>query len=416
MKRELGIPNMPHLLLAPLVAFACVAYVFRFSSPLGEISLFRVAMVAYFFCAIWKFLFLRSVLNNGSAVIRLIFGCVLIIIPTVIDLIFFVEEPSLAKPIYAFWANVAFFVLFSLTVEQKHFVYYLKWYCYVAVFEAIISLYSHFTMNFPLDFVIQTYGSEYAQGLSMFNVNDDLVRLSGTFFDPNFYGIYLVSVIASSCWLFFYSSTSVGYLLLAGLSLYQLMLTGSRTALLGLCGVIFATLLIRKANLIKVVGFLLLLAVLGSLPLLFDASLANQLIDGSSIVERFDFFQRGVDAFLANPLFGSGSSALVDPATGISTAHSVYLSILGRNGIFGLLFFLFAVLIIFFPAVWGNQVERPQRDFALQFLLMIGIIFISYDILYFFEPLFFLFAMMFVCTKSGARAFSVCESCSERGC
>jgi len=399
----LAAPKMPHLLLAPLVAFACIAYVFRFPTPLGAVSLFRLVGLAYFAYALWCSLFARRVFHADGVPIRLFVGVGLIICPTVVDIVFFVDSPSLAAPIYAFWANLLFFVCFSLTVEPEDSVYYLKWYCYASVVETIIALYGHFSMEFPLGFLIQDYGSDYVKQLSMFNVNEDLVRLSGTFFDPNFYGIYLVSVIAISCWLFSYAGRQIFFLLVAGLSLYQLVLTGSRTAMLGLCGVIIAVVLMRKISLGKLVGLLCLLGFAGSLPLVFDSSLATQLTSSASVMERLEFFKRGIDAFMASPLWGSGSGALVDPVTHISTAHSVYLSILGRNGILGFLCFVLAVLIVLSPVIFESQARQSQREFVFQLLLMLGIFFIAYDILYFFEPLFFLFAMMLVFTKSVVR-------------
>ncbi|WP_253912963.1 O-antigen ligase family protein [Ralstonia pickettii] len=385
--------------MGPFVALASVAYIFRFPGPIGDLSLFRIALFVYAFCAITKILVSSSAVVRGD-VVRLVVSGALIVAPTIIDVIFLTNDQALIRVVYSFWANMAFWAAFSLTVDRRHLEYYLRWYCFVAVFESAIAIYGYVTMKFPLDFLIYEYGTDYAKGLSVFNVNDGFVRLTGTFFDPNFYGIYLASVLAIAVWLYIYREKKVFYLLLSGLCFCQLILTTSRTSLLALGGVA-AAFVAYQGIAAWVVLLIFLVVMAGGLSIgLLDPAIFDKMFSGESVSDRFSFFERGLNGFLSNPIFGGGSEAIVDPESGLSTAHSVYLSVLGRNGLFGMLCFFLAMIIIIKPVMVVGRRDMATRHFVVQMFLLVAISFVAYDTLYYFEPLYILFAMMFVCMKT----------------
>jgi hypothetical protein len=363
---------------------------------MGQISAFRVALGVYLGYALWLTLIRNWKPVTNPWAVKLVLAVSALIIPTLIDMGFGIRSAGLATPIYAHWFNLLFALLFALTVDRADVIPYLKWYCYFSVIEAIIGLYAYFTLEFPLAFIVQVYGSDFVSQLDMIHVEGDLTRLNGTFFDPNFYGFYLVSVIAISQWLYFYSEKKPRYLAFAGLALGQLILTSSRTALLGLLGVLVAIAVVRRLGL-RVLVITCIIALLGSIPLLLDASLGARFINPGTAFERLAFFQRGLNAFLGNPIVGGGSEALVDPESGISTAHSVYISVLGRNGLLGLSCYCVALILVLHQVILSRKIERSRKEFVLQILLMLAMIFVSYDIWYFFEPLYvwLAFALVF---------------------
>ena len=332
-----------------------------------------------------------------------------------VDLAFHIDAPDLAAPIYAFWGNLLFLVVFSIAVGREDVDVYLRWYCYVSVFESVVALYAYFTLSFPLEFIIREFGTDYVRGLALLNVDGEYVRLTGTFFDPNFYGIYLVSVIVIGQWIFFHRGRNWIYLAISLLSFGQLVLTASRTAMLGLCGVLFAILILRRVRVRIWMPLVLFAMVFGGLVVAFDNQLADRLLSGESVVERLEFFRRGLEAFELAPIFGSGSPALVDPATGLSSAHSVYISLLGRSGLLGLAAYALSFLVLAYPLLAQRGIGTSQREFLLQFIMMIGVVFLSYDILYFFEPLFVWLALMLVFTKGsdGESASAVSGTLKE---
>jgi hypothetical protein len=117
--------------------------------------------------------------------------------------------------------------------EQKFF-FSLKAYVLMSIVGLFIAYYAYFFDKIPFIFLIRSYGFDAARSLHYINVNSNYVRLAGSFYDPNFYGIYLFSVIIFSGWLYKYSRGSKFYLILIGISIVTLLLTVSRTALIGL--------------------------------------------------------------------------------------------------------------------------------------------------------------------------------------
>jgi len=341
-------------------------------------------------------------LNNSQTTeefARLLIAGALFALPALIDIVFLTTDPLLIRSVLSFFANLLFWAAFSFVVDSRYFEHYLKWYCWISVLESAIALYAYATMKFPLDFLIEAYGSDYVKSLSIFNINDGFVRLNGTFFDPNFYGIYLVSVIAAALWMYLYKGRSSFYLLLTLVSFVQLIMTTSRTSMLALGGVVIAYVIYRGVATWIVLAGSVVVAIAGTMLVMASPAMYDRLFNSESVNDRLAFFERGINAFLESPIFGGGSESLVDPASGISTAHSVYLSVLGRNGLFGAVSFLFAVAIIMAPIISGRCEGIARRHFAMQVFLFVTIAFVSYDTLYYFEPLYLLFGLMFVSMK-----------------
>lgn len=94
-----------HWVMGPFVALASVAYIFRFPGPIGDLSLFRIALFVYAFCAITKILVSSSAVVRGD-VVRLVVSGALIVAPTIIDVIFLTNDQALIRVVYLFWVAI----------------------------------------------------------------------------------------------------------------------------------------------------------------------------------------------------------------------------------------------------------------------------------------------------------------------
>ncbi len=100
--------------------------------------------------------------------------------------------------------------------------------------------------------------------------------------------------------------------------------------------------------------------------------------------DRVAFAERGLTAFFRAPVFGSGTLALIDPGSGFSTAHDVYLTILGKFGIIGAIAY---GAFIFFPVlISGNEARTiGDRTLAALCVLPLAAMYLSYDFFQFLE-------------------------------
>jgi hypothetical protein len=248
----------------------------------------------------------------------------------------------------------------------------------------------------PFEEILRTYGSISAEKMNYINVDGSLIRLTGPFVDPNFFGIYLFTVFVYSLWMFHFYGQNKLYLLLALVSLVTLFLTISRTAMVGI--LVFFTVYIswlpRETRDIVLRGssVFMLLAII--LLCIFSGSFSERILNPESVFERMQFISRGVDAFTAGPLLGSGPASLVDETTGIATAHLMYLSILAKFGLVGAIpYFVF----IFYP-LW-SVITRRELFLREYRFLVIGLYFplffmyFLYDFLYFLEFQYLIFAI-----------------------
>ena len=214
--------------------------------------------------------------------------------------------------------------------------------------------------------------------------------------DPNFFGIYLLTVIVYSLWVYHFRSRSKFYLMVSVASLVVLPLTISRTAMVGL--VVFFTLYIawlaKKTRVLVLLGatFVLLLGILSLF--IFHEDFLDRVLNSESAFERLHFILRGFEAFAAHPLFGSGPASIVDETTGIATAHLMYLSILAKFGLVGAI--LYSVFI-FYP-LW--KIVKYERFYLREYrFLVVGLylplffMYFLYDFLYFLEFQYLIFSI-----------------------
>ena len=302
--------------------------------------------------------------------------------------------PSLRVSIGAHLFNVvtALVVIAYLDNERK-FMLALKGYVLASVLGLWIAYYAYFFGEIPFVFLLREYGSTLSQGLDYLNVNGGIIRLTGAFFDPNFYGIYLLSVTIFSLWIRKYCGGSRWYVLLAVASMLSIFMTASRTAMAGLVTAYIVYIFCVSSN--KMMHLKLLAVIsLCVIAVFISGASSGRVFDFASVVDRFHFYETAWNAFQANLLVGGGSVSVLDLASGASTAHMVYLSLLAKYGLLGAgiyLVFVFCPLIsIYF---FWDVTKESYRNLVLLIFIPLAVMYLSYDFLSFLEFEYFFFAI-----------------------
>lgn len=381
-----------------LLGLAFVLYVYRIDVHGVNLTLLRVVSLGL----IARGIVLIAMRGFGMWRLRwstliLLASTFLVVVINVMDYRLLSGWPDLRKPIIAHLFNIS--TLLSIVVfidNEKKLILSLKAYVLTSIVALIIAYYAFFLGDIPFSFLLREYGTDIAQSLRYLNVNGDVVRLTGPFFDPNFYGIYLLSVIIFSGWLYIYADRSKAYLLLIGASCVSLVLTGSRTALMGL-GVAYILYIFleaerKRAHWLGV--FVVTLA--GAIAFAARAS-AGRWFDTESIVDRFHFYTPAWNAFQGNMFFGGGSLALLDKESGVSTAHMVYLSLLGKYGLIGTITYL---IFIFCPINYiyfrRGFIKKSYRNLVLFLYLPLAAMYFAYDFMSYLEFQYFIFSVGYV--------------------
>jgi hypothetical protein len=116
--------------------------------------------------------------------------------------------------------------------------------------------------------------------------------------------------------------------------------------------------------------------------------------DGKSLQGRMEHIRQGLKVFRGHPVVGGGSAALLVQGTGNSSAHVSYLTLLARHGIIGLLAYM-AYLLYPLSVVWLRGASWAHRYFVTVTLGALLIVYLGYDILFFFEVQYLFFGLMY---------------------
>lgn len=265
----------------------------------------------------------------------------------------------------------------------------------IAAIPAIgIGYYGWICREIPFEQLLRSYST--IANVPYVIVDGDFVRLSGPFMDPNFFGVYLLTVCIYALWSYHFRNRNLWYLFLSMAALCTLPLTLSRTAMIGLLVflAVYATWLPRRTGKVLMVG-LLPLSLLGLLVLMvFSENIVDRLLNPESILERLRFIDKGWQAFIAHPFFGSGPAGIVDEATGIATAHLMYLSIAAKFGLIGAIPYM---VFLLYPL--GRVMIRPRTllpeysTLVIALYLPLLMMYLLYDFLYFLEFQYLIFAV-----------------------
>ncbi|RDU96036.1 O-antigen ligase family protein [Trinickia dinghuensis] len=302
--------------------------------------------------------------------------------------------PGLRTPIAAHLFNIVLFIaVFAYLDTERKFVLSLKTYVWASCAALFIGYYAYFFGDIPFSFLLHAYGSSFARDLNYLNVNDGVVRLTGPFYDPNFYGIYLLSVAIACAWLYKHFERSPLYVAVMVVSVFSIFLTESRTALMGLGVAYLCYIGLESRNKSFHLRTLYILGLIGIIVFVSGVS-SGRLFDMDSVSDRFRFYETAWRAFSDNVFFGGGSAAVLEQESGVSTAHMVYLSLLGKYGLFGTAIYL---VFIFCPLAYAylvrHALQERYRNLVVYLFVPLAAMYVSYDFMTFLEFEYFLFAI-----------------------
>ncbi len=217
--------------------------------------------------------------------------------------------------------------------------------------------------DFPSKFIkflkIITIGSLFISLL--FNFPNFESRYMGIFFNPNEFSI--IMVIGFALILFTENKTTINYLILT-LFLLVIVLSGSRSAILGLSLAIITYVLHYKSRNLNNIIFIVLTMIAFSL-LGGQNNAIQRMFDVDLLVNRRYEYLYAIDTFLQKPIFGHGlkNYAFIDFSliqfNDVQIdfgAHNGYLSILVQYGIiFSIIFF--CVFIYFLNKIYKSKIE-----------------------------------------------------------
>jgi len=273
----------------------------------------------------------------------------------------------------------------------------------VAIFQIIIYQRTGSIPMLPMSWLlVATEG----KALGILYGPEGILRVTSTFLEPNYFGVYLVLVILMGlAWLIHGGfkpnqiALKVFNWVILGVSWILLLFTYSFSALFGLClGLTVLLLLTLKYKKLVlrlmggVVALLMLLLIaqfvsvyIGGLNIIYNISKRIEMRLGQgqlqSIAGRDIYFIEAFKSFAVNPLLGKGAGSLADLTEGqLSSAHNTFLTILGEQGLFGgLPVFAFFICIILFLihkyklyALWDKEMAGISAGLLAAMVALIG--------------------------------------------
>lgn len=121
------------------------------------------------------------------------------------------------------------------------------------------------------------------------------------------------------------------------------------------------------------------------------AAVQERVVSGRSLSDRMHYIKQGLAVFTSSPIWGGGSAALVGTSQW-SSAHLSYLTLLARYGILGTLVY---VAFLGWPlyVLWRGTAAHSDRVLATVLLGGLAVVYLSYDILLFFELQYLVFGL-----------------------
>mgnify|MGYP001611807702 CR=1 FL=1 len=385
-------------LVGILVGLSFALYVYRIS--VGGVSLTLLRLTVF---ALAVSLLLDIVLKGRrvlSAYFALTGGVTILVLLNAFWYFGLDNYPVAQREIGSHFINLAtLLVLVAWIRTERQLNQLLNGYLVGAIVALFIGFFAFLFGEIPFEGLLREFGLSHLEGQMYTNTGDAFTRLTGSFQDPNFFGVYLLTVIVISLWMFRFCGKSGLYLLLAAVSVVALLLTLSRTAYVGLFVFGGLSVLWMKSNYrLFVLSFGVATLIICSILLaVFSDELVERIFDASSAYERLGFIFSAVDAFVKSPFFGGGPGAIVDEATGIATAHLMYLSVLAKFGIFGAMAYFF---FVFFPllkiSVSAGGFLRKYRLLIISLYVPLFFMYFFYDFLFFLEFQYFVFSIGYV--------------------
>lgn len=249
-----------------------------------------------------------------------------------------------------------------------------------------ISIFSIITGRIPLEDVLRTERTKFVVEDQFTIVSHGLLRWSSSFYDPNFYGLYLCLVVVFCIYLIYFVRERIVYKGVLAAAIVALAFTTSRTSFVGFAVIILVTLLkIRRSRgligIFAICAFsaFALFVLLGNSAGL-EGGIIARVTDPESVLDRFNYIRHGLDAFDHDFLFGSGTESLVSEANTNASAHLVYLSWLAKYGIVG--FTLYAIFLLYpfaYVLACGKRLLVKYRYLIVAIYSSLIVMYLAYD-------------------------------------
>lgn len=374
--------------------------------------------------------------------------------------------PALRRDIANHLVNVGLtgLVLVYVDTEAKRHAL-LRAFVLSSLVTTAVTIYASVYDRLPFEALIRTLGSNLGQQLAYVSDDAEFQRATSSFFDPNFYGVYSLLVVVAIVYLWLYDRPSKWLAVLFAVNLVCLTLTLSRTAVVGLFAAMgLAFLFERRARvfaattIVAAIGLLYLSTIFQSHSqyerwvregqafvarvtqpgagakagagtgagadaaapeptrprnkpwgdAVASDDIQERVANTRSLATRLSYIKRGLGVFRSSPIWGRGSAALLAPDVQWSSAHVSYLTLLARYGVLGALVYL-AFLLVPVAVVWRQARPMAQRFLVTVPIAVLMVVYLSYDILLFFEIQYLVFGIAW------ATAFNLPASGSTPG-
>jgi len=374
-----------------ILAGASTLYAYRLPLVGFDVSAYRLALITGLVVLGWHIFTGRIRLTHRQ--IALGIGCLLVALVALIELLRPTIAPSGYRNIANHLANLSLVLLLVSTVNDGGRLHTLiRALVVTSAVPAVISLIAAHSGAIP-----------FADELPMPLPTGDAAtyRLSGAFYDANLYAIYLCMVAGLGIYSLLFGGWNAAVAILSAATLPLLFFTESRTGFVGMAVVITVTLLFAKNPRLKwrlVAGSIALLAALSAADWFAGTMVIQHVLDPASINDRLPYIEAGIAAFRRGIWFGSGTEAMRigDLYAASPSAHVVYISLLAKFGILG--FIVYAAFLVtplvgvtFRPSTY----RRSARFLVAVLLLPLLVMYLSYDVMEWFEPQYFAFGIMY---------------------
>lgn len=269
---------------------------------------------------------------------------------------------------------------------------------------------------------------------SSFLVSDELpvvqynifLRVSSTFLDPSYYGMYLVIINALCLGLMIDKKENIvifgKYFIRYVVILYIITIlavfqTLSMSAMLGFIFTNLLMLYFKQHKFFKtflfIFIFILIIVILNAMYEfeIFNAlqfRLLNRILDYNTAFGRSEYFENTINRIADNPLFGAGFGGLSLGEGYMSSAHSSLLTILGQQGAIGFLLHLLLLFIYPILNIFINYDDKYMKMSITIYFSVLSMIIVSmgYDIMYQLDINFVVLLLMAIFSKYSKNIYA----------
>ena len=387
--------------LYALIIVASTLYVYRVSIFDVNVSLFRIVYV------FWVLIFLVSLLLGKLTFRRRylfyisLFSGILII--NICDLSRMSEMTVYGRDTVNHLINLSLvgLLLFYLNSEDK-VNQFIRLFVLISLFALSIAVYGAIEGHIPFEEWLLAGKSDYVSQTALTLSYEGANRLAGSFYDPNFFGLYLCFVVILCFYIIQFLGGGKFYWVILLVTVLTLLLTISRSALAGLLVVLLVTLAKARRSsrvfmTVAVIGLLLgLIWLLASGGSPYIMQIFDQALSPESVDDRFRYISNGVDAFGRGLFLGVGTEGLLGKDIAVPSAHVVYLSLLAKHGIIG---FAVYAIFIFYPLIYlslaGPRLAPGYRYLILATYGALTTMYFAYDYFAFLEFQYLVFGIIY---------------------